>query len=63
MLLPFLHALASSRLPKVIEDLSPHDRRAGTQAERHAAAALPHVAGSDYMVEHWLAAYATLLLS
>jgi hypothetical protein len=32
-------------------------------AERHAAAALPHVAGSDYMVEHWLAAYATLLLS
>jgi hypothetical protein len=32
-------------------------------AERHAEAALPHVAGSDYMVEHWLAAYATLLLS
>lgn len=32
-------------------------------AERHAGAALPHVAGSDYMVEHWLAAYATLLLS
>ncbi|HKG24514.1 MAG TPA: DUF2891 family protein, partial [Thermomicrobiales bacterium] len=32
-------------------------------AERHADAALSHVAGSDYMVEHWLAAYATLLLS
>jgi hypothetical protein len=32
-------------------------------AERHADASLPHVAGSDYMVEHWLAAYATLLLS
>jgi Protein of unknown function (DUF2891) len=32
-------------------------------AERHAAASLPQVAGSDYMVEHWLAAYATLLLS
>jgi hypothetical protein len=32
-------------------------------AELHADAALPHVAGSDYMVEHWLAAYATLLLS
>ena len=32
-------------------------------AERHAEASLPHVAGSDYMVEHWLAAYATLLLS
>lgn len=32
-------------------------------AERHADASLPYVAGSDYMVEHWLAAYATLLLS
>jgi hypothetical protein len=32
-------------------------------AERHAEASLPFVAGSDYMVEHWLAAYATLLLS
>lgn len=31
-------------------------------AERHADASLPHVVGSDYMVEHWLAAYATLLL-
>jgi hypothetical protein len=32
-------------------------------AERHAAAALPFVTGSDYQVEHWLAAYAVLLLS
>jgi Protein of unknown function (DUF2891) len=32
-------------------------------AERHAEASLPFVAGSDFMVEHWLAAYATLLLS
>jgi len=32
-------------------------------AERHGAASLPSVSGSDYMVEHWLAAYATLLLS
>lgn len=31
-------------------------------AERHAQQALPYVTGSDYMVEHWLAAYATLLL-
>ena len=29
----------------------------------HADASLPHVVGSDYMVEHWLAAYALLLLS
>lgn len=32
-------------------------------AERHATSALPFVTDSDYMVEHWLAAYATLLLS
>lgn len=31
-------------------------------AARQAAAALPHVTGSDYTVEHWLAAYAVLLL-
>lgn len=29
----------------------------------HADAALPYVVGGDYMVSHWLAAYATLLLS
>lgn len=32
-------------------------------AEQHAAASLPHVIGGDYMTEHWLAAYATLLLT
>lgn len=32
-------------------------------AERHALVALPSVTGDDYMVEHWLAAYAVLLLS
>jgi hypothetical protein len=31
-------------------------------AAEHAAAAMPHVRGSDYMVEHWLAAYALLYL-
>ena len=31
-------------------------------AGEHAAVALPHVSGSDYMVEHWLAAYALLYL-
>jgi hypothetical protein len=29
----------------------------------HAAASLPHVIGDDYMVGHWLAAYAVLLFS
>jgi hypothetical protein len=28
-----------------------------------AAAALPHVVGDHYNVEHWLAAYAVLLLT
>jgi hypothetical protein len=32
-------------------------------AHRHADAALPHVVGGDYMVEHWLPAYAVLLLT
>ncbi|HET8524424.1 MAG TPA: DUF2891 domain-containing protein, partial [Thermomicrobiales bacterium] len=32
-------------------------------AERHMQASLPAVAGQGYMAEHWLAAYATLLLS
>ncbi len=34
-----------------------------TAAEIHASASLPHVIGDDYMVEHWLAAYAVLLLT
>ena len=29
---------------------------------RHAQASLPAVSGGDWMVEHWLAAYAVLLL-
>ena len=32
-------------------------------ARVHGEAALPHVVGDDYMVEHWLAAYAVLMLS
>jgi hypothetical protein len=32
-------------------------------ARRHADAALPAVCGGDYMVEHWLACYAVLLLT
>lgn len=31
--------------------------------ERHAAASLPAISGAGWMVEHWLAAYAVLLLS
>lgn len=32
-------------------------------AERHLAAALPHVVGGDYVGEHWLATFATLALT
>jgi len=32
-------------------------------AERHLAAALPHVVGGDYVGEHWLASFAALALS
>ena len=52
-------AMLAERLPAADPRIEP----LLAAAERHAAAALPHVAGSDYMVEHWLAAYATLLLS
>jgi Protein of unknown function (DUF2891) len=32
-------------------------------AQRHLAAALPHVVGGDYVGEHWLATFATLALT
>jgi hypothetical protein len=64
-----LHGLNASRAwcwRRVAESLPPGDTRiepALDAAWRHAEAALPHVVGSHYMVEHWLAAYAVLLLS
>jgi hypothetical protein len=64
-----LHGLNLSRawaFTVLAERLPNNDRRIEpllAAAERHAEASLPFVAGSDYMVEHWLAAYATLLLS
>jgi hypothetical protein len=64
-----LHGLNASRAwcwRRLAEALPPGDVRieqALDAAQVHAAAALPHVAGDDYMVEHWLAAYATLLLT
>ena len=64
-----LHGLNLSRawaFVRLAEALPEGDDRAGAMleaAERHALASLPVVTGSDYMVEHWLAAYAVLLLS
>jgi hypothetical protein len=64
-----LHGLNASRAwcwRRLAECLPAGDPRAGhaqAAARAHAAAALPHVVGSDYMVEHWLAAFAVLMLS
>ena len=64
-----LHGLNASRAwcwRRLAETLPDGDPRIGPSLEAarlHAAAALPHVIGDDYMVEHWLAAYAVLMLS
>jgi hypothetical protein len=63
-----LHGLNLSRawaFTRLAERLPVDDPRIEpmlTAARRHADASLGHVAGSHYMVEHWLAAYAVLLL-
>jgi hypothetical protein len=63
-----LHGLNLSRawaftaLAERLPDADPRIEPLLAAAERLAEAALPHVTGSDYTVEHWLAAYATLLL-
>lgn len=51
------------RLTAVLPDDDPRQPILAEAVRRHTAAALPHVVGSDYMVEHWLAACAVLLLS
>lgn len=64
-----LHGLNMSRawhwrrLADTLGDDDPRTPVLRAASTRHADAALPHVVGSDYMVEHWLAAYAVLLLS
>ncbi len=64
-----LHGLNASRAwcwRRIAGSLPGGDPRIGpavAAARVHAEAALPHVIGDDYMVEHWLACYAVLLLS
>jgi hypothetical protein len=64
-----LHGLNATRAwswRRLAESLPPGDARiapAVKAARDHAAAVLPHVVGDDYMVEHWLAAYAVQMLS
>jgi hypothetical protein len=64
-----LHGLNASRAwcwRRLAESLPAGDPRIGAAARGarvHAQAALPYATGSDYMTEHWLAAYAVLMLS
>jgi len=64
-----LHGLNASRAwcwRRIAESLYAGDPRiasAVAAARDHAGAALPHVIGDDYTVEHWLACYAVLMLS
>jgi len=64
-----LHGLNASRAwcwRRIAESLPAGDPRIGpaiAAARTHAGAALPHVVGDDYAVEHWLACYAVLMLS
>jgi hypothetical protein len=64
-----LHGLNASRAycwRRIAESLPEGDARiapALAAARTHLDAALPHVTGGDYMVEHWLAAYAVLALT
>jgi Protein of unknown function (DUF2891) len=64
-----LHGLNASRAwcwRRIAETLPAGDPRieqALAAASTHAGAALPHATGDHYNVDHWLAAYAVLLLS
>ena len=51
------------RLAAALPDGDPRAPVMLDAAERHAAASLDEAVGSDYMVEHWLPAYAVLYLS
>jgi len=68
-LIAHLHGLNLSRAwcwQRLAGSLPAEDRRVPVMlaaAERHAAASLDQAVGSDYMVEHWLPAYAVLYLS
>ena len=67
--LAHLHGLNASRawcwrrLAASLPGGDPRVQAALEAARAHADAALPHVVGDDYMVGHWLPAYAVLLLT
>jgi hypothetical protein len=51
------------RLAETLPADDPRVPVCASASERHAEASLAYVSGDDYMVEHWLAAYAVLLFS
>ena len=51
------------RLAETVPDQDPRAPVMHAAADRHAEASLPYATGSDYVLEHWLAAYAVLFLS
>jgi hypothetical protein len=50
------------RLAESLPNSDPRVPLALRAAERHAATSLDEAVGSDYMLEHWLPAYAVLYL-
>jgi hypothetical protein len=56
-------AWAWRRLAETLPAEDPRARVCADASGDHAEASLPYVSGDDYMVEHWLAAYAVLLFS
>ena len=56
-------AWCMSRIARSLSRGTPRKRALQLAAERHAAAALPHVASGDYVGEHWLASFALYMLS
>ena len=56
-------AWAWRRLAAALPTGDPRVPVAREAARRHAEAGMPHATGGDYMVEHWLAAYALLQLT
>ncbi|HRA49051.1 MAG TPA: DUF2891 domain-containing protein [Thermomicrobiales bacterium] len=60
-----LNLYRASAMCRIAEVLPPNDARIPVlqvAAHHHTKASLAMVSGTDYMVEHWLAAYAALLL-
>jgi len=56
-------AWSMRRIASALSAKDPARTALAAAAEKHAAAALAHVASGDYAGEHWLASFAVFLLS